>query len=235
MNRAPFPSIALPAGGGLLVAAGLLAVVGCSDSGGSGVAPEYRLSLSPSQLTLAPGGSALATISIVRTDFDGEVVFTVTSLQGGLAGFVTPAATTDSTVMLSVSAGASLSPGAYSLIVRGSAAIGDRVLTLPVTVTQPPPSFSLELDPAERSIAPGDSAGVAVIITRTDFPGPVTLALTGAPAGVTGDFDPQVSTGLGSTLTLHVDLTTVPGVYDLTVMGTGAIGNSSALLTLTVP
>src|SRR5207249_3099083 len=71
-------------------------------------------------------------------------------------------------------------------------------------------------------------------ITRTNFTGAATLSLGNAPAGVTGAFNPAAPTGTSSTLTVSVGAAVAPGVYNLTVDGTGAPGNRSAPLTLTV-
>src|SRR5207249_875580 len=71
-------------------------------------------------------------------------------------------------------------------------------------------------------------------ITRTNFTGAVTLTLGNAPAGVTGAFNPAAPTGTGSALTVSVGAAVAPGVYNLTVDGTGAPGNRPTPLTLTV-
>src|SRR5947199_344337 len=71
-------------------------------------------------------------------------------------------------------------------------------------------------------------------VTRTKFTGAVTLSLGGAPSGVTGSFNPAAPTGTSSTLTVSVGAAVAPGVYNLTVDGTGTPGNRSTPLTLTV-
>jgi hypothetical protein len=59
----------------------------------------------------------------------------------------------------------------------------------------------------------------------------VTLSLGGAPAGVTGSFNPAAPTGTSSTLTVTVGAAVAAGVYNLTVDGTGTAGNRSTPLT----
>src|SRR5439155_160452 len=49
-----------------------------------------------------------------------------------------------------------------------------------------------------------------------------------------GSFSPAAPTGTSSTLTVSVGASVAPGVYDLTVDGTGTPGNRSTPLTLTV-
>src|SRR5207302_137140 len=84
------------------------------------------------------------------------------------------------------------------------------------------------------TIGQGATGSTTVTITRTNFSGAVTLSVGGAPAGVTGSFDPAAPTGTSSTLTLSVGAAVAPGVYNLTVDGTGTAGARSTPLTLTV-
>src|SRR5438034_1149259 len=102
-------------------------------------------------------------------------------------------------------------------------------LTLTVTAA---PDYALSLSPAALTIVQGTTGTTTVTITRTNFTGAVTLSLGSAPAGVTGSFNPAAPTGTSSTLTVSVGATVAPGVYNLTVDGTGSPGNHSAPLTL---
>ena len=98
----------------------------------------------------------------------------------------------------------------------------------------------------KNSVAPGNytlsltSAALTrngvttVIITRTNFSGPVTLSLGNAPAGVTGSFDPVSATGTTSALTVNVGTAVAAGVYNLSVDGSSTAGARSTPLTLTV-
>src|SRR3989440_50225 len=100
--------------------------------------------------------------------------------------------------------------------------------------TGPGADYTLSLAPAALTIVQGAPGTSAVTITRPNFPGPVTLSLGSAPAGVTGSFSPAAPTGTNSTLTVSVGAAVAPGVYNLTVDGTGTSGNRSTPLTLTV-
>src|SRR6059058_3733343 len=95
-------------------------------------------------------------------------------------------------------------------------------------------ALGLSRTPSALTIAPGGSGPTTVLLTRTNFSGAVTLSLGNAPAGVTGSFSPAAPTGTSSTLTVNVGGGVVPGVYHLTVNGTGSAGNRSTPLTLTV-
>src|SRR5437870_1467293 len=100
--------------------------------------------------------------------------------------------------------------------------------------TGPAADYTLSLAPAALTIVQGSTGNTTVTITRTNFTGAVTLTLGGAPTGVTGSFDPAAPTGTSSTLTVSVGAAVAPGVYNLTVAGSGSPGNRSTPLTLTV-
>jgi hypothetical protein len=100
--------------------------------------------------------------------------------------------------------------------------------------TPPIVALGLSRTPSALTILPGASGTTTVNLTRTNFTGAVTLSLGGAPTGVTGSFNPAAPTGTSSTLTLNVGSGVAPGVYPLTVNGTGSAGTRSTALTLTV-
>src|SRR5206468_4061078 len=110
---------------------------------------------------------------------------------------------------------------------------GNRSTSLTLTVSATP-DYALSLTPAALTITQGATGTATVTITRTNFTGAVTLSLGGAPAGVTGAFNPAAPTGTSSTLTVSVGAAVAPGVYNLTVDGTATAGNRSTPLTLTV-
>ncbi len=100
--------------------------------------------------------------------------------------------------------------------------------------------FTLSANSASLALQQGTSGSVSYNIGSTQgFTSPVTLTLTGAPAGVTGTFSPNPATppGNGSikpTLTLNVDKTVECRDYKLTVTATGVFLPQSVDLTLTV-
>src|SRR5436309_13467850 len=100
--------------------------------------------------------------------------------------------------------------------------------------TGPAADYTLSVAPTALTIAQGANGTATVTITRTNFTGAVTLSLGNAPTGVTGSFNPAAPTGTSSTLTVSVGAAVAPGVYNLTVDGTGTPGNRSTPLTLTV-
>ncbi|NKE70325.1 hypothetical protein MNODULE_06145 [Nitrospiraceae bacterium HYJII51-Mn-bac16s-1-B09] len=100
--------------------------------------------------------------------------------------------------------------------------------------------FTLSANSASVAIQKGTSGSVSYnIASMQGFTSPVTLTLTGAPAGVTGTFSPNPAAppGNGSikpTLTLNIDGTVECRDYNLTVTGAGGFLTQSVGLTLTV-
>ncbi|HXI64369.1 MAG TPA: alkaline phosphatase family protein [Gemmatimonadales bacterium] len=100
--------------------------------------------------------------------------------------------------------------------------------------TDPLIALGLSRTPPVLTVLPGGTGTMTVLLTRTNFTDAVTLSLVGAPPGVTGSFSPPAPTGTSSTLTLNVDGGMTPGVYHLSVDGTGSAGDRSLPFTLTV-
>ena len=86
----------------------------------------------------------------------------------------------------------------------------------------PTPDFSLSISPASITVPKaGGTAVYTVTINPTGgFNSPVTLSVSGLPAGTTGAFNPNPAT-TSSTLTLTVNSSTIRGTYVFTVTGTG--------------
>src|SRR5207249_4926865 len=194
---------------------------------------DYTLSLTPAELTVEQGATGTATVTITRTNFTGAVTLSLGNAPSGVTGSFDPAAPTGTSSTLTVSVGAAVPPGVYNLTVTGTATAGNRSTPLTLTVSATP-DYALSLSPAALTIVQGMTGTTTVTVTRTNFTGAVTLSLGGAPSGVTGSFNPAAPAGTSSTLTVSVGAAVAPGVYNLTVDGTGTPGNRSTPLTLTV-
>src|SRR5206468_2265214 len=217
-----------------LVASLALVVVGCGkEGGGTGPAADYTLSLAPAALTIVQGATGNTTVTITRTNFSGAVTLSLGGAPTGVTGSFSPSAPTGTTSALTVSVAAAVAPGVYNLTVAGTGGPGNRSTPLTLTVS-PAPDYALSLAPATLTIVQGANGTTAVTITRTNFTGAVTLGLGSAPSGVTGSFDPAAASGAGVTRTVSVGAAVAPGVYNLTVAGTGSPGNRSTPLSLTV-
>lgn len=102
----------------------------------------------------------------------------------------------------------------------------------------PTPAIAISLSPTAASVAQGGSTAVTATLTRSGgFTGAVDLAVSGAPAGVTGSVGtPQTNGGsTTATITVSVGAAVAAGAYQLTVTGTGSgVSAVSATFDLTV-
>lgn len=88
----------------------------------------------------------------------------------------------------------------------------------PVT-PDPPPILTIGLDAAEVRVSPTRTATLRAIASSSVAETPVTMTLSGLPAGVTATLSDPVSEGLLSVadLQLRADVTATPGLYVISV------------------
>ncbi|MFY1632515.1 S8 family peptidase [Solwaraspora sp. WMMB335] len=103
-------------------------------------------------------------------------------------------------------------------------------------IVPPTQDFDLTVSPGAGAVDPGDSVTVAVSTTTTvGVPGTVTFGISGLPTGVRAAFTPaSVTSGGSARLTLSTAGTAIPGIYPLTVTGTGPETSHTATFTLTI-
>lgn len=123
------------------VATALALACGGDDGPSGNTRADYTLAVTPGALTIAAGLNDAANISIVRTNFTGEVALVLLNPPAGITGaFIsTPA----SAVVISVAA--NVAPGSYPLTIQGTATgPGVKTATLTVTVPAPPTGGNVE-------------------------------------------------------------------------------------------
>lgn len=201
-------------------------------------APNFTLTLNPTTLPLQAGTTGAVAVTITRTNFTAAVAVTVESPVAGITGVSNPTSVADGNAVVTITVGAAVPVGTYTLTVKGTAApVGDRTATLAVTVTAPPPlpNFTLAVTPAALSLDQGTSGTVTVAIARTNFTGAVTLSLDAPPTGIGGTFNPNGTMGNTSALTLTIAPTVAVGTHTLTIRGTdGGLLVRTVTLALTV-
>ena len=201
------------------------------------VTPAITLSAGTSTLSVVAGTAGTVPLTISRTGgFTGDVTLAATGLPAGVTASFAPAtltaAVTSSTMTLTAAASA-VSPATTVTVTASGTGVTAQTATVSLTVTAASaPDFALTATPASLSITVGQAGTSTVTLTRTGgFAGNVTLALEGAPAGVTAAFAPNPATAATSTLTITTAASAIPGTYNLTVRGT-ATGQSDRTTTI---
>ncbi|KOU25396.1 chitinase [Streptomyces sp. WM6372] len=107
--------------------------------GGGPVADDFSLSLAPGSASVAPGGSASATVNTaVVSGTARTVALAASGAPAGVTASVDPASVTaGGSARLTVAASASAAPGTYPITVTGTAGALTHTATLTLTVTGP--------------------------------------------------------------------------------------------------
>lgn len=224
-----------------VMALAVVAACGGGDGGNGGPTGNtgtITVAVNAATLSVPQGGTGTLDLTLTRGGgFSGAVSLAISGLPAGVTTTVTPTPLTGATTTaaVAVSVANTVAPGTYTATVRGAATgIGEATTTYTLTVTAAP-DFTLTATPTTLSIAQGASGTTNVAIARTSLSGAITLALQGAPAGITGAFNPASPTTNASELTVSVAANVAPGNYNATIQGaaTGA-GPKSTPLSITV-
>lgn len=231
-----------------------IAVAACGGGGDGTTEPpdtgDFTVTLSSTTLNIQAGSNGTITATIARTgSFAGTVTLSTENLPAGITASFNPSQITSATTSttLTVAVGASVAAGTYNFTIRGTAAgLSTKTFQATVTVTAAPQGggFTLSLNPSTLSIAQGQSSQTTVDVARTGgFAGAVTLALEGAPNGVTGTFSQNPVTnvsGNGDATTPATDsaatgtttLSAAVGTATLTINVGGAVATGTHTLTI---
>ncbi len=200
---------------------------------------EFALAVNPSGLSLQQGTTGVTQVTISRVNFSDPVDLSLENVpedpsgRPGVAAVFNPTLVTGDASTLTLTVGQSIQPGQYGLTILGVADSVSRRTTLTLTVTATP-NYTLTLNPPTLTIEQGSSGQTTITINRTNFDGDVSLAVSGAPTGITTTLDPAATTGTTATLTVNVDATVAADGYTLTVTGSSSLGDRTVQLPITV-
>ncbi len=97
---------------------------------------DYTLSVLPSTFSVVQGANTTAAVTLTRTSFSGSVNLSITGAPTGVTAAFSPNNTTGSTSTMTLSVGASVAAGQYTVYVGGVAAgVADKVTPMTLTVT----------------------------------------------------------------------------------------------------
>lgn len=204
--------------------------------GGDGTMPSaIDVALSTTTISLPQGASSTVTVTVLRTNFAGDVQLSVEHSVNGLsttlADAILPAGQSQTALHVDVGSDVAIGTGNVTVRARG-ANVSDKTAALTLVVTRAA-GYALAV-PALLRLAPGQSGVVNVAIARNAFPSPVSLSVEGLPAGASASFAPNPSTSDASSLTISTG-TAAPGSYPITVRGTAnGLTDRVATCTLTI-
>jgi hypothetical protein len=178
---------------------------------------DFSLSVNPSSLTINPGASATATVTITRSGFTGavtldafEAIPTVV-LPSGVSITFNPASTTGNSSVATITVPSTFPPGAVNVIISGNGGGLTRITSLTINV----PGVTITAEVAENGpffnqeqirmshTTPITSLSVRIVIQRT--PG---LSVNGA-FNTTGGLMTQSITTTSTTFVYQFNL--IPG------------------------
>jgi hypothetical protein len=217
-----------------------LTVTSGSSPPPSGAGFDFSLGLSPSSLSVAPGGTANYQILITYSSpsYAGTTITLqgVTGLGAGMNYQVIP-----SPAGLIIFTSQSTPAGSYTIMLVGSAT-GVTHQASAVLIVQPAQQqfdFSILVSPSQQTVAPGGSANYAVTVSLVSGDpnrAAVELSVSGAPAGVSASFNPLYGTAtFTSTMSVKVDSSVASGRVTLTVTGKWWIAQTGETRTHTAP
>ncbi len=202
--------------------------------------PNASLTLNPSTITLAPGGSATVGVSWSSVGFPNANVAVGGRPQGVSVAFGPVSGSSES---LTFSASTAAVNGKYTILLQGMSGVMMRTATLNVVIA-PQPVCTLATNPASISVLVGSSATTSVTcaITQGTFSAPLSLAVaavsssstssaTGTVTGLTLQAPSALTAGSSATLTLATTTALKPGTYQLQLTAAG----SGFTKTITVP
>jgi hypothetical protein len=175
--------------------------------------------IAPGGVSAAQGSSVSAELLVNRGGYAGPVTLTAENLPAGVSASFQPTAPTGTSATMTLIVGATAAPGNHPITVRGAGtAVPSATTQLILRVNGA--GVTLALNPAALSLSPGGTSTISAILTRSNFTGPVTLAVEGTPAGLTVTPASAVVPGDAATLTVSVGGGMAPGQHDVTVRAT---------------
>lgn len=197
--------------------------------------PDFALAAASAAVSTNAGEQVSTNVSITRTGgFTGAVALVLEGAPAGVIGTFTPNPATGATSSLGIATTTAVTPGTYTLTVRGTATgVTDRTATVVLSVAAAP---AFALSATNVTVVQGSVGASAITIARSgSFAGAVNLSTANVPANVTAAFSQNAPSGNAVTLSFTVGAGATPGVYPVTINGTGTgVANQSTTLTLTI-
>jgi hypothetical protein len=178
--------------------------------------PDFSLSAAPSPQTVVQGATTANSYVVSVTSingFSGSPTLTITPPAGATVNMVNSNSFT-------VTAGATMTPGTYSVTVKGTSGSISHTTTAALVVS-PVGAFTINITPSSQTVKRKGSVQYSVTVTGSaGFNSKVTLSISGLPNHATSNFNPSTITGSGTTtLTIGAGPNTPTGTSTFTVTG----------------
>lgn len=188
---------------------------------GAPATADFAISASPSSLTLKPGDTGSATITVTSLNGFSNTVDLSLSCPASMTCGLDPTSVAggSGSSKLTVMTSASTAPGTYTLTVTGTGSSGTHSTT--VTVNVPDPDFTISLSLSSITVNRGSSNSVTVTLAATGNTS-VGLSISGLPSKTSASFTPNLVslTPSGSSiLTINASSTARRGTFALTITG----------------
>jgi len=200
----------------------------------------FSLSAYPTAVSVVQGSSGTSTItSAVTGDFDSPVSLSASGQPAGVTATFSPTSITgpgSSTLTLAVAL--TTATGTYTITISGvSGSITETTtVDLTVSISGSSPNFSISASPSALTLKQA-SAGTSTIIVSGGLTSPISISASGLPPDVTASLNPPaIAPPLPgtSTLTITVGMSATPGVYAITITGSGGGITHTTTVTLTI-
>jgi hypothetical protein len=200
----------------------------------------FALQVSPQKQMVRAGTSATLLVTTVATaPHPPAVTLDAVALPAGVTARFEPAElVAGQTSVVTLSAAADAAATVTEIGIRGTAGRDALVAAATLTVESARPSndFALEVTPVTRAVRRGAAVTFSARTTVTaGVSEPITLSVSGLPAGVSGAFEPaQVAAGASSELTVSAGPAAALGSALLTVSGMSRTRTRTATVSLDV-
>ncbi|HEY4019999.1 MAG TPA: hypothetical protein VGM75_15010 [Pseudonocardiaceae bacterium] len=215
----------------MLALLGVLGIGLASGAAGS-AAPartDFALGVSPAAQSVWQGQSTAYTVTTTARDgFTGTVSLNATGKPAGATTAFTPAtialstSVSSRTATLMVGTGTSTPTGTYNLTISAASGSLSHTTSVLLTVNRArPPTLALSASPSSNTVPAGSTAAYTVAINRTNFTGPVTIAVATA-SGISASVRPNPTSNNSTTVQLTTSPSTKDGIYPVEIAGWAA-------------
>ncbi|MBT2532262.1 hypothetical protein J7E83_09010 [Arthrobacter sp. ISL-48] len=211
---------------GLLV---MLVPAGALVAASQNVKPGITLQISPSSQSIERAKTASYVVTATSTGgFSGAVALNASGLPAGSSASFSPTSVTLSsgsttTATMNVATTQATPTGTSTIKITGTSGKISGSVTAGLTVNyQVSGSFSMSATPSSVAVPPGATAVYTLLLTRSNFAGPISLSvLGGLPTGAAATFSPNPVTGGSSSLQITTAPSSPNGSYNLYLVGSG--------------